>query len=77
MDKDRINALRDMLGSKGWKYFNEEAEERLISLREGAIHAKNTEELFYLKGFYDALHNVVNYESLVDLYEGISNESPL
>ena len=69
-EKERLRALRDMLGSKGWEHFMEELTAQRDALQSNLIYSATDEkQLYFSKGAFQIMQFVLNYEKLVTAAE--------
>lgn len=61
-EQEEIRQMEELFGTTGWKTFIERNQTAMDLVQKQAIHAKNSDELFMLKGQMHVLQQVVQYE---------------
>lgn len=63
----RLEAMRDMMGSMGWRWFCAECQQEAENCREMLLVADGEQEIGRLQGRFDAFARVLGFEDMVDV----------
>lgn len=68
--KQEIAALREMMGTDGWRVFMREMSKDKDRLNNGVLTGiNNANDLFFCKGMDEILRRITNYDKLIDAAE--------